>query len=159
MSEAEVLPKEEKQEKKPIALNRNAMMAPQDNVELVRMLETIKAGGGFPARFDNPAKQVAAYNLARSLMGDRWQLALNNIAEIKGQMCIYGEIPRAIAELTKEVGEFKVYVIDGEYKEICPANMNLQNAPWAGICEVKRKGREKKVYSYTLQQIKMAGGA
>lgn len=157
MTEVEIENKPEQIKPKAIALDQNKTLSPLDAIELDRMLRALYDGGGLPKRFDTREKRIAAYSLARSIMGDQWQLALNNIAELKGSMMIYGELPRAIVERTKEVGEFKVYVIDREYREINILNKNLDQEPFAGVCEVMRKGREKKVYSYSIDEAKKAG--
>ncbi len=148
---------EPKVEPKAIKTNETGAMVPVDHRELMTIINQVAKGGGFPSRFDTVESKIAAYTLANSLMGTRWQLALNNIANIKGQMVIYGELPGALAEQTKEVQEKKVYCIDLEYKEICPENKNLDAAPLAGVCEIQRKGRGKKKFSYTLAEAKIGG--
>src|SRR5690606_40591091 len=95
-------------ERKSIQLSDDGQLLPADHQQLKAVLSTIAEGGGFPKRFDTLPKQIAAYNLARALMSDRWQMALNNIAAIQGQMMIYGELPRSLAEQTKEVSVFRV---------------------------------------------------
>ena len=154
--------KEAEEPKKPksngsIALNERKSLAPKDSSELARVIEFVNAGKGFPARFDTEAKRIAAYNLANSLMGERWQLAINNIADIKGQLTIFGELPGALAEQTKEVQEKKVYCIDSGYNEICVKNKNLKEEVWGAVCVIQRKGREKKEFFYTLDEAKKAG--
>ncbi len=141
---------------KPLAV-QNGDFVPTNAVELNALLTRIATGGGFPSRFDNQEKRLAAYNLAHSLMGARWQLALNNIAEIKGQLSIYGELPSALAEQTKEVQEKHVYVVDQDRVMICLANGNIEKPAWAGVCVIQRKGRIKKEYTYTIDEAKNAG--
>lgn len=129
---------------------------PSNANELVGLIEKIAKGGGFPSRFKNQEERIAAYNLARSLMGEKWQLALNHIAIIHGQMCIYGELPGAIAEATGQLKEKKVFLIDSEYKEICINNKNMDQAPFAGVCVIQREGRESKEFHYTIEDAKRA---
>lgn len=140
----------------PIAVERGALV-PSDASELNRTLTAISTGGGFPERFKTPEARMAAYNLAQSLMGSRWQLCLNNIAVIKGQMSIYGELPGALAEQTKEVQEKEVYCVDKEFKKICLENKNLDAEPYAGVCKIQRKGRVMKEFTYTIEEAKKAG--
>ncbi len=140
----------------PIEL-KDGSLNPSNHLELRATLSQIAAGNGFPARFDTPEKRMAAYNLAHSLMGARWQLCLNNIAEIKGQLSIYGELPGALAEQTKEVEEKEVYCIDAKFQKICIENKNLDEFPYAGVCFIQRKGRSKKEFTYTLEDAKHAG--
>lgn len=140
----------------PIGLTKGEMV-PKNAVELGVMLTKISTGGGFPARFDNAEKRMAAYNLGHSLMGSKWQLCLNNVAIIQGQMTIFGELPSALAEQTKEVVEKHVYAIDAEHKKICVENKNLDAPVYAGVCIIQRKGREKKEFTYTIEEAKKAG--
>lgn len=147
----------EKKAQKPMIVDANRLMAPTDSRELAQFLSLLAKGGAFPESFDTPEARLAAYQMARSLMADRWQLAINHIAAVKGRLTIYGELPRAIAEQTGEVEEFRLFVIDRDYKEITLTNKNLDSPVWAAICEVKRKGRSLKQYSYTLNEAEHAG--
>lgn len=140
----------------PIAV-KDGTMAPSNNSELMRVVGQIAKGGGFPERFDTAEKRIAAYNMAHSLMGGRWQLALNNIAIIKGQMTIYGELPSALAEQTKEVQEKRVFCVDKDLNEICLKNKNIDADPFAGVCVIQRKGRMLKEFTYTIEEAEKAG--
>lgn len=147
--------KTEKKTPDPIDVKHGALV-PKNNSELVRMINMIAAGGGFPDRFDTIQKQMAAYNLAHSLMGSRWQLAINHIAEVKGSLVIYGELPGTLAEETGEVAEKHVYAVDAEYNIICTENKNLDKPVFAGVCKIQRKGRVLKEYTYTVDEAKHA---
>lgn len=149
-------PKEAQPIAKPIEVLSGALV-PKDSSELNRTLSNIAAGGGFPARFDTPQKRIAAYNLAHSLMGESWQLALNNIANIKGQLSIYGELPGTLAERTGEVAEKYIKIYDREYREICLENKNLDSPLWAAVCFIQRKGREPQEFPYTMDDAEKAG--
>lgn len=140
----------------PIAVH-HGVIQPQNTSELQRTVENIAAGGGFPERFKTPAQRIAAYNLANSLMGPLWQTALNHMAIIHGQLCIYGELPGTLAERTGEVQEKEIYCIDENYKRICVENKNLNSDVFAAVCVIQRKGRAKKEFTYTLDQAKKAG--
>jgi hypothetical protein len=149
---------EVKQEQKPqvIEVVEGSLVA-KDHRELGAILTQVASGGGFPQRFDTKEKRLAAYGLGHSLMGDQWQLALNNIAIIKGQMCIYGELPGTLAERTGEVQEKEVYCIDANYNKICTANKNLDAEIYGAVCVIQRKGRVKKEFTYTLDEAIKAG--
>lgn len=148
------VPKQIKPE--PLAVEKG-MMIPKTAVELKAMVRQIAAGGGFPNRFKTDEQRLAAYNLAQSLMGTKWQMALNYIAPIHGQMSIFGELPGALAEQTGEVEEKHVYCIDTDFNKICLENKNLDAEPYAGVCIIRRKGREKKEFTYTINEAKKAG--
>lgn len=158
MQEEIVAPNEEdkKVTSNPIAVTEG-QMAPKDHKELSSIIAHIANGGGFPERFDTHAKRIAAYNMAHSLMGARWQLCLNNIAIIQGQMTIYGELPSALAEQTKEVEEKEVFAVTKDLTKICIANKNISEEAFAGVCIIQRKGRSKKEFTYTLDEARTAG--
>lgn len=141
---------------KPMSVDSGSVVA-KDAVQLGAFLTQIHKGGGFPERFDSREKRLAAYNLAHSLMGEQWQLALNHIAIIKGQMCIYGEFPGTLAERTGEVMEKEVYLLDSDYQRICVKNKNLNAPPFAAVCNIKRSNRVKKEFIYTLEDAEKAG--
>lgn len=135
----------------------HGQFVPKNSEELGGVLSVIAKGGGFPECFDTPEKRIAAYNLANALMGSRWQLAINHMAPIKGKLTIYGELPGAIAEATGEVEEKKVFLIDEDHNRICVEHKNLDKPPYAGICQIRRKGRDTKEFAYTINQAKSAG--
>lgn len=141
---------------KPIELNETGAMVPKDAGQLYRTIEQIAAGGGFPKRFDTPAKRMAAYNLGNALMGSKWQLAINNISDIKGTLSIFGELPGALAEMTGQVKEKEVYCIDEQGEKICVKNKNLNAKPYAGVCNIQKKGRVMKEFTYTLEDATQA---
>ena len=148
---------EEKPKVDLIPVNEDQRISPKDHKQLGSLIETIAKGGGFPTVFDNQEKRIAAFNMARALMGDQWQLCLNHMYYIKGKLSIFGELPRAIAERTGEVAEFMVYCLDKNYVKICTENKNINAEPWAGVCIVQRKGREKQEFTYTLDEATKAG--
>ncbi len=158
-TETQIEPVKEPPKEKPraIALHDDMSLAPQDHHEMKAMIKAVSDGGGFPTRFKTMEAKVAAANLALALMGKKWQLALNNIADIKGQLTIYGELPGAIAEQTGQIETKRVFVIDQEYNEICTQNKNLNAAPFAGVCLIKRKGRPANEFTYTLADAERAG--
>lgn len=137
---------------------KDGHLVPTNSTELVRTVANIASGGGFPKRFDTAQKQLAAYNMARSLCAEKWQLALNHMANIEGELRIYGELPGTCAERTREVQEKHVYCIDDKYQKICMENKNLHvMEPFSGVCVIQRKGRERKEFYYTLEDAKKAG--
>ncbi len=132
-------------------------LAPINHIEFKSVITAISEGGGFPARFKTFPAKIAAANLATSLMGRKWQLAINNIADVKGTLTIYGELPGAIAEQTGQVEAKRVFVIDEEYNEICLKNKNLHMKPVAGVCQIKRKGRPANEFTYTIKEAEAGG--
>lgn len=135
----------------------NGVMMPSNHVELTRVLARLGEGGAFPKRFDTDAKRLAAYNMAVSINPARWQIIVNGIADIEGQLCLFGELPGALAEWTGEMEQRELYVIDKDYKRINVANKNLNEFPFAGVLEIKRKGRPTNQFFYTMKEAEAAG--
>lgn len=152
-----VEPKEEQKIKTMIEVDENLLPAPKTTAELKTVLETIAKGGGFPEIFNTPEKRIAGYSLGRALLGDKWQLALNNMYYHKGKLCIFGELPGGLAEHTRQVEEKEIYCIDKDYKRICLAEKNLNAEPFSGICIIQREGRVKKEFFFTLEDARSAG--
>ncbi|CAK9250657.1 unnamed protein product [Sphagnum jensenii] len=121
------------------------------------MIKKVGEGGGFPVRFDTPQRRLAAYTMAHALRGKRWQLCLPNLAFIKNQLVMFGELPGSLAEETGEMQEKEVFLINEKYERICTENKNLNDFPFAAVCHIQRKGRAKKEFTYTMEQAKAAG--
>lgn len=141
---------------KAISLNENNILAPKDHKELATVINFLAKGGAFPEVFKTNEQRLAGYNLAKSLMGNSWALAINHIAPIKGKLCIWGEFPRTLAERTGQVEQCHIYLIDEQYKRICLENKNLDAKPYAGICDIKRKDRKENQFTYTIKQAELA---
>ena len=154
---------QKKTEEKPrtIQLDNSMSLLPSNNEEMARVIAVVSKGGGFPKQFETFEQKVAAFNLATSLMGRRWQLALNNLAIIKEKLMMWGELPGALAQMTGELSYKKVYVIDKDYNEICTSNKNLDAEPFAGVCILKRKGENPITlgdeFTYTIKEAEHAG--
>ena len=159
--EAQEVPKEEQAEAKatgpqPIGLLRGDL-APSNSAELGAMIKKVGEGGGFPVRFDTPQKRLAAYTMAHALRGKRWQLCLPNLAFIKNQLVMFGELPGSLAEETGEMQEKEVFLINEKYERICTENKNLNDFPFAAVCHIQRTGRVKKEFTYNMEQARKAG--
>ena len=158
--EPEAQPEQPKQAEKTkaIQLDNSMSLLPSNNEEMARVITVVSKGGGFPKYFETFEQKVAAFNLATSLMGKRWQLALNNIAPIKEKLTIWGELPGALAQATGELITKRVYAIDQEYNEICTKNKNLDASPYAGVCLIKRRGdNAAEEFTYTMTEAGNAG--
>ncbi len=140
-----------------LEVGENQLMVPGDSKELSYYLQKIGIGGGFPAIFDTNEKKLAAYNLARALLGDRWQLALNHMAFIEGKLCIYGELPGDAVVRTGQLKNKKVWLIDKDYKEISVANKNLEVEPWGAVMEITRLGHDKNTFHFTIEDARKLG--
>lgn len=132
------------------------LITPSNHSELIRVISQLAKGGAFPERFDTLEKQLAVYNMAYALMKDRWQIALPHLAYVKGVLCMFGEFPGALAELTNEVERKNLYCINKNYEKICPENKNIFDDPIAGVCELKRTGRTLNQYYFSIKDAETA---
>lgn len=129
----------------------------RDNKELMRMIQIFMQGNSFPSSIDTPAKCITAWNLACSLNPDAPQRLISRMMYVNGQLGIWGEAPRALAERTGEVEDFELFVVDEKYERICLENKNLSHDPYAAVCRIKRKGRTKNEYYFTVDEAEKAG--
>jgi len=129
----------------------------EDGDQLMRQINLLWQGKAFPATMDTPAKCVAAWNLAASFGNVSPQRAMSRMMYIGGQLSIWGELPKALAEATKELKKFELFVIDADYKKICMENKNLISDPFAAICRIMRNDRSLNEYHFTMQDASVAG--
>ena len=110
-----------------------------------------------PKSYESASQVMAGMQYAVEL-GLRPLSGLRNIAMINGSPSLFGELPLALCRKTGQVEWIREYIIDKDYKTIGVQNKNLDTKPWAGVCELKRKG-EDWVYEgvFTLDEAKDAG--
>lgn len=154
---AQAIPEKVVQEANSMVPVQAGFIMPQNQQQLSWLIGILGDGSAFPAGFDTKPKRLAAYSLGFALMGQQWHLAVNNMAFIKGKLSIWGELPGTLAERTGEVAEKNVYAINKDYKKICTENKNIDDEPYAGVCEIQRKGRVKKEFTYTIKEAEKAG--
>lgn len=149
---------EEKRAGSVIAIDpRSHMLVARDNAELMRMISIFMKGQSFPKTMDTPAKCITAWNMAASFKNVSPQRAMSRMMYINDTLSIWGELPKALAEETKELEDFELYVVDKDYNKICVENKNLHVDPYAGVCFIKRKGRTKNQYYFTMDEAEKAG--
>lgn len=141
----------------PIIVDKTTQqMIARDNSELVRMIRIMMDGKAFPKTLDTEAKAIAAWQVAASLRLPP-AVAIQNMAVINGSVCIWGQLPKALAEATGELEDFQLIYINKEQKKICLENMNLNDPTWAAVVRIKRKNRSVNEYSFSLDEAKAAG--
>lgn len=155
MSEAETIEPEVKEKPAAIATTKNLTLAPKDSRELSWYIDRNQTF--FPECFDTKEKKLAAYELGRALLGDKWALAVGQMCYIKGRLTVYGEVPGALAQHTGQVVRKDLFVINHEYKKICTENKNLGDELFAAICQIQRTGGELQEFFYTIEEAKHAG--
>lgn len=150
---------EQKQANAPVAIvvdPKTQMMVARDNSELIRMIRTFMKGMAFPKTLDTEEKIIAAWQVAASLKIPP-AVAMQNMAVINGSVSIWGQLPKALAEATGEMQDFRQFFIDKDYNEICVKNKNLNVEAWAAVVQIRRKGRSTNEYFFSLDDAKAAG--
>lgn len=135
---------------------KSQLITARDNSELVRIIKTFMAGGALPKSLDTEPKVIAAWQMAASLNVPP-AIAIQNMAFINGTLSIWGQLPKALAEATGQLQDFKLFLIDEECVEICLKNKNLKSPIWAAVCQIKRKDRSWNEYVFSLDDAKKAG--
>lgn len=157
----EVIPEEIRETKKgsnqAIAVDqRTQSLVAKDNIELVRMIQIMMKGQAFPKTLDTEAKVIAAWQVAASLKLPP-AVAIQNMAIIHGSVCLWGQLPKALAEATGELEDFRLILINKDQKPITLENHNLNEEVWGAVCQIKRKARSMNEYTFTEVDMAKAG--
>lgn len=139
-----------------IEINERGLIAPKTTAELATLAKGLLAGKALPSWFKNTAEVISAWNLLAS-MDIPPQPNLKNVCWINDSPYIYGELPKLLAERTGDLEICRTFVSDEEYKRISFENKNLSAKPFAGVCQIKRKGRDEQSYHFTVEQARKAG--
>lgn len=141
----------------PIRIDQQTQqMVARDNSELMRMIQTMMKGQAFPKTLDTPEKVIAAWQVAASLKLPP-AVAIQNLAVIHGSVCMWGQLPKALAEGTGKIEDFELILIDKDHNAIKLENKNLDAEVWGAVCRIKRKGRTKNEYVFTQKDAAAAG--
>lgn len=141
----------------PIPMNeKTQLMVARDNSDLMRIIKIMMAGAAFPKTLDTDAKIIAAWQVAASLNLPP-AIAIQNLAVIHGSVSMWGQLPKALAERTGELEDFKLMLIDKDHNVISLANKNLESEVWGAVCQIKRKGRSINEYTFSEKDAKKAG--
>ncbi len=141
----------------PIIVDRQSQqLVAKDNAELVRMIKIFMNGAALPRTLDTEAKIITAWQTAASLRIPPIR-AIQNMAIIHGSLAIWGELPKALAESTGELEDFRMILIDDKQEQISLANKNLDKEVCGAVVQVKRKGRSMNEYSFTQADAQKAG--
>lgn len=135
--------------------NTQALIA-RDNSELSRMIRVFMGGMAFPATLDTEPKIIAAWQVAASLKLPP-MVAIQNMAVIHGTVAIWGQLPKALAEQTGQMEEFKLILFDGAQKVINLENKNLGEDVWGAVTQMRRSKRSLNEYYFTEVEAKKAG--
>lgn len=141
----------------PIAVDQKSqVIIARDNSELYRMIKSFMNGTAFPKTIDTVEKAIAAWQVAASL-GLPPMVTMQNLAFIHGSVSMWGQIPKALAERTGQLEDFKLILFDAEQKVISLENKNLGTDVWGAAVQIRRTKRSMNEYSFTEPEAKTAG--
>jgi hypothetical protein len=135
---------------------KTQQLVAKDNSELMRLIRTFMKGTAFPKTLDTEEKVIAAWQVAASLKIPP-MVAMQNMAVIHGSVCIWGQLPKALAEATGEIEKWTQFYVDKDQKKISFDNQNLNAEVWACVVQVKRKGRDQNEYFFSVEDAAKAG--
>lgn len=150
-------PQPEKKSAGAIAVDQKSqLIVARDNSELVRMITLFSKGTAFPKTLDTPEKIIAAWQVAASLNLPP-MVAIQNLAVIHGSVSMWGQLPKALAERTGQLEDYKLILFDKEQKQICLGEKNLGADVWGAVVQIRRSKRSVNEYSFTEPEAKKAG--
>jgi hypothetical protein len=135
---------------------KSQMMVAHSNSDLVRMIKIFMAGASLPKTLDTEAKVITAWQAAASLKVPPI-IAIQNMAIIHGSLSIWGQLPKALAEATGEMRDFKLILFDDKQDVICLEKKNLHAQVWGAAVQIKRARRALNEYYFTEPEAKAAG--
>jgi hypothetical protein len=109
-----------------------------------------------PKRFDKPETVFTAMQFAASL-GLPQLIGLRQIAVINGTPSIFGDLPLSLCYSSGKLESNKDLFVNKEGKEICLANKNLFEEPYAAVSIVKRFRQAVSERFFTIDEAKKAG--
>jgi hypothetical protein len=141
-----------------IAIDENGLVAAKNNSELLRYCGAIIQSGMVPKHLDKPEKLFGALMFVRSLgLPDT---AIRQTAVIHGTPSIYGDLPLALAQSSKEMAYFEEQFFDKDYNFIRFENKNLNAEVYGAVCFIKRKNNDGSThgdpqsFAYTLDDAR-----
>lgn len=121
------------------------------NMDQMRTMATVWIqGGGVPKAYKNWQQVVAGLSFARGMGLPIDVSSLKNIAVINGNPSLFGDLPKKLAEETGELEYFDEYLIDKDKNRI--EFIEDWNSIYASVCEIQRKGKKKKKFTFTRFQ-------
>lgn len=156
--EEKVIDAEEGEVKKnktlPIVVNERGLIEAKDNAELYRYCMALMSGGSAPKHLSTVPQVMSAILTVRQLgMPD---FAIRQVANIHGTQSIFGDLPLALAQKTKELTHFREEWFDKDYQKICFENKNLGAEVVGAVCFIARGKMDPLSFSFTLQDAEKA---
>lgn len=151
--EVETKPEEKKEEKKqeapaPVRAGSTGELMGTTLDEQWRLACAFLKSGMLPKAYKTPEQVLVGMQFAYEL-GLKPLMAMRQIAVINGQPSLWGELPLGLVRRSGLLEYFREWHVDKDYKELSFENKNLDAPVYAALCEVQRKGGERRVYSFT----------
>jgi hypothetical protein len=141
-----------KSEKKELRLKDDGLIDVKNLEDLLRISRMFLESALLPKAYDTVAKIATGIVYIKEL-GLSPLNGLRNLAVINGTPSLWGELPLAMVRSSGQLEYINEYLIDKNYNKICFENKNLDAEIFAAICELKRKGGEKKTFVYTIADV------
>jgi len=139
----------------PILLDDKGRVMAKNNSELLRYCNAVIQSEIVPKWFDKPQKLFGALMFTRALgLPDT---AIRQVAVIHGVPSLFGDLPLALCQMSKELTYFKEQWFDKDYNIICFENKNLHTDVFGAVCFLSRGKNEVQSFSFTLDDAKQAG--
>lgn len=139
----------------PILLDARGVIKAKDNSELARYSNMLLVNSGAPKGLDTMGKVMMALTFVRQLGFPDY--AIRQVANIHGTTSIFGDLPLAAAQRTKEVTGLKEQWFDKSYNVISFENKNLDAEAHGAVCFMGRAKGEVQSFAFTLDDAKKAG--
>lgn len=137
-----------------IELDDKGRVLAKNNSELLRYAGALVASEMVPKWFDKPGKLFGALVFVRSLgLPD---MAIRQVASIHGVPSLFGDLPLALVQMSKELTFFKEQWFDKDYKIICFEEKNLNSEVYGAVCFLKRGDGEQQSFAFTMDDAKQA---
>lgn len=153
--EKEIQVKEPKEQPKPIALE-NGLLSTKDSNEEWRVAQLMLSSKSLPKHFESVPQVMMAVQFLKSF-GFNPFTAIRQTMIVNGSISIWGDLPLSLCQKSGELESIREFIIDKDYKEICFENHNLSAEMYAGVCMIKRKGRELVTKAFTVDDAVSAG--
>ncbi len=142
---------------KEIGIGDDGQVNPTNVMELFYVADMIFKSGLVPGTYNKVQQVVIAIQTAKERGISPLRLIQNSYI-LDQKLQVYGSFPKTEVMRSGKCAEYREWLVDEQYEEICLANKNLKNKAYAGVCKTKRSdnGHEEETF-FTLDMAKIAG--
>ena len=139
-----------------IKTNETGMVIAKDLEDQKVLAQAYLKGGLLPKWYDTVEKIITGMHLCKEL--DIPVLTgMKNITLINGNPTIFGDLPLALCERSKQIEDLEEFLFDDKYEKICFENKNIDKNVFGALCRVKRHGRTITEKVFTISDAIIAG--